>query len=147
MDVHGCGLRVGVGRDFRRVRDLRDSYDDARRALRHATSDRPIVFANTDVRLFDELVSIQDEAALSLIPRPTREVLSDLALRETIECLLAADLNIARAAGLLFLHPNSVRYRLRRVRDLTGKDPRRLADLLELITAARLLAARASVAE
>jgi sugar diacid utilization regulator len=35
-----------------------------------------------------------------------------------------------------------VRYRLRRIADLTGRDPRRLADMIELISAARLVAAR-----
>jgi sugar diacid utilization regulator len=34
-----------------------------------------------------------------------------------------------------------LRYRLRRVADLTGRDPRRLTDMTELMAAARLIAA------
>jgi DNA-binding PucR family transcriptional regulator len=37
------------------------------------------------------------------------------------------------------MHPNSVRYRLRRIAQLTGHDPHHLTDLLELHSAARLL--------
>lgn len=37
------------------------------------------------------------------------------------------------------LHPNSVRYRLRRIAQLTGHDPHRVTDLLDLHSAARLL--------
>jgi len=50
-----------------------------------------------------------------------------------------ADLNVATAARQLNLHPNSLRYRLRRIGELTGRDPRRLTDLLELVTAMRIL--------
>ena len=42
-------------------------------------------------------------------------------------------------AKALCLHPNSVRYRLRRITRLTGRDPHHLTDLLELHSAARIL--------
>jgi len=47
----------------------------------------------------------------------------------------AVDPRFGRA---LSLHPNSLRYRLRRIAEATGSDPRTLAGLLELIAAARL---------
>jgi DNA-binding PucR family transcriptional regulator len=37
------------------------------------------------------------------------------------------------------LHPNSLRYRLGRITELTGRDPRKITDLLELIAAAQVL--------
>ena len=50
------------------------------------------------------------------------------------------DLNVARAAELLNVHANTVHYRLRRVQELTGRDPRRFAELVELTTALRIIA-------
>jgi len=41
-------------------------------------------------------------------------------------------------------HPNSLHYRLRRIAEITGHDPRTLAGLLELIAAARLAAPQAA---
>lgn len=38
------------------------------------------------------------------------------------------------------VHANTVHYRLRRVQELTGRDPRRFADLVELTTALRMIA-------
>jgi len=35
--------------------------------------------------------------------------------------------------------PNSLRYRLRRIAELTGLDPARMSDLLELLAASRLI--------
>jgi DNA-binding PucR family transcriptional regulator len=90
------------------------------------------------VPLFDELTSLRRDEASSLIPEATRQILSDDATRQTIEAFFAADLQVSVAARTLSLHPNSLRYRLGRIAELTGRDPRKLADLLELITAARL---------
>jgi hypothetical protein len=44
-------------------------------------------------------------------------------LVETLETYLALDTNRRRTAARLHVHPNTVDYRLRRVRDLTGIDP------------------------
>jgi sugar diacid utilization regulator len=47
-------------------------------------------------------------------------------------------MHVLRAAERLVVHPNTVHYRLRRVSETTGRDPRRLGDLLELLVATRL---------
>ena len=134
----GAALRAGVGIPFTGLDGFAISYHEARRAIRHATERRPIVFGPGDVPLFDELTSLGRDDASSLIPEATRQVLSDDATRETIEAFFAADLQVSVAAKALSLHPNSLRYRLGRIATLTGRDPRKAADLLELITAARL---------
>jgi sugar diacid utilization regulator len=134
----GAMLQAGIGTPFRGLEGFAASYHEARRALRHASGRRPIVFGPRDVPLFDELTSLGRDEASSLIPETTRQVLGDDATRQTIEAFFAADLQMSVAARTLSLHPNSLRYRLGRIAELTGRDPRKLADLLELITAARL---------
>ncbi|MEV4056335.1 helix-turn-helix domain-containing protein [Amycolatopsis sp. NPDC049688] len=57
-------------------------------------------------------------------------------LVETLETYLAQDTNRRRAAARLHVHPNTVDYRLRRVRDLTGIDPLHPAGLARLTAAA-----------
>jgi DNA-binding PucR family transcriptional regulator len=42
-------------------------------------------------------------------------------------------MNIARAADQLFVHPNTVRYRLARIAETTGYDPRTFAGLTDLV--------------
>jgi hypothetical protein len=63
-------------------------------------------------------------------------------LIETLETYLALETNRRRTATRLHVHPNTVDYRLRRVRDLTGADPLHPAGLPRLIAA--LAARRAS---
>jgi DNA-binding PucR family transcriptional regulator len=83
----------------------------------------------------------------ALIPENTRSVLADPSMHATIEAFMQADMNIAVAASVLCLHPNSLRYRLRRIAEKTGRDPHKLADLLELIAAGRVMASVASTAQ
>ena len=51
---------------------------------------------------------------------------------ETIRAFSAADLNVARAAAQMHVHPNTVRYRLQQIAARTGFDPRTFAGLVAL---------------
>ncbi len=65
---------------------------------------------------------------------------TDLVL--TLQAYLDADGSTRQAATRLHVHPNTVTYRLDRVRALTGHDPRRLRDALLLVAALELHAGR-----
>jgi sugar diacid utilization regulator len=53
----------------------------------------------------------------------------------TLRAYLGARLNITKAAAELFVHPNTVAYRLRRIKDVCGRDPDDPDDLLVLALA------------
>ncbi|WP_229852976.1 PucR family transcriptional regulator [Streptomyces albospinus] len=62
-------------------------------------------------------------------------------LLETLECWFAAAGSTADAARFLYCHRNTVRYRLHRIEELTGRslrDPRTVADLAVALHALRL---------
>ena len=138
----GAAVRVGVSVARPGLTDVREAYTEARRAVVHTSAEQPVV-AVEQVALFDYLVSDADEFALGLVP----EALADLAsgngpqteLADTLLAYLECGLNAERAARRLFVHPNTVRYRLRRVRELTARDPHDPLDLLDLVTAIRLV--------
>jgi PucR C-terminal helix-turn-helix domain/GGDEF-like domain len=56
----------------------------------------------------------------------------------TLRAYLAADANLTRSAGQLTVHPNTVVYRLRRIRELSGRDPHAMGDLQVLFLALKL---------
>lgn len=138
-DTRGELVSAGIGPAFTDLAELRTSYDEARRALRHATPAHPFVVGPDEVRLFDELTASAGRAMAGLIPAAMRSALEDPILRTSLEAFGAANLNVAEAAKALSIHPNTLRYRLRRIADRTGRDPHVLADLLELTAAARVL--------
>lgn len=60
------------------------------------------------------------EALVALVHRP---LLADAALYDTVTTFLERTPSLEATARALFIHPNTVRYRLRRVADLTGQSP------------------------
>jgi len=128
-----AGLSAGISTVCHGLADISRGYAEARCALRHADP----VAALEDVGLFDYLAHSADDTAQRLLPRGI-ELLAPLA--ETLNAYADCDLNVARTAEHLGVHPNTIHYRLRRVLELTGRDPRRFSDLVELTTALRLVA-------
>jgi sugar diacid utilization regulator len=59
-------------------------------------------------------------------------------LVQTLRAYLSADTNLTRTARLLTVHPNTVVYRLRRIRELCGRDPHNMEDLQILFLALKL---------
>jgi sugar diacid utilization regulator len=60
------------------------------------------------------------------------------ALLPTLRAYLAARSNLTKAAETLFVNPNTVVYRLRRIKELSGRDTRDLDDLVVLYLALKL---------
>ena len=59
-------------------------------------------------------------------------------LAATLEVFLACSGSWSKAAEAMFIHVNSLRYRIRRIEELTGRDPRSLADQAALLFALRM---------
>ena len=56
----------------------------------------------------------------------------------TLEAFLACSGSWSKAAEAMFIHVNSLRYRIRRIEELTGRDPRSLADQAALLLALQM---------
>jgi sugar diacid utilization regulator len=65
-------------------------------------------------------------------------VAEDEVLTETVLAFAEAGLNMHRSGERMRVHPNTVQYRLQRVAEITGWNPKRFGDLLHLIVAIRL---------
>ena len=60
-------------------------------------------------------------------------------LVSTLRAYVQSGFNLTRSAELLNVHPNTVVYRLRRIRELSGRDPQNADDLLLLFLGLKLL--------
>jgi len=136
-DLAEQGAIIGMSGAHHGLAKLAVSYSEAREAVEIA--------AGTGAR--GRVVGF-DEVLIDSIVRSSRH--ADRILEDTIGPLLAYDaerqanlvrtlrtyletgFNLTRAAQLLSVHPNTVVYRLRRVKELTGRDPHVPDDLLLL---------------
>jgi purine catabolism regulator len=137
MHVHlsqrGNGARVGIGGWHAGVSGLRWSYYEAHEAMtrgpgineRERMSLSGLLLASEDVPLRD--------LAEDLL-RPLRDFDAEHAgaLVRTLRAYLDADGSVARVAGQLIVHPNTVRYRLAQIERLTGQSLASTASRVQL---------------
>jgi PucR C-terminal helix-turn-helix domain/GGDEF-like domain len=145
---HGIRLAAGVSTAHTGLPEIPAAYAEARIA-RDGLGGAPGVLALPMLSSFDYLVLREDETARRLIrPRVRQFVAEDVAAGGTLIATLAefaaCDLNAKTAAERLGLHVNTAYYRLERIAERTGCDLRRLADVMELLIAIRLLGADGS---
>lgn len=88
--------------------------------------------------LLDVLANSDSDVARGLRQRYLAPIADSPHFIETIEALADADLSIRGAAANLYVHPNTVVYRLGRIRELTGFDPRHTYDLSAFLLALRV---------
>jgi hypothetical protein len=137
IEEHTIDVRYGISVPSQGFASVQQAYREAALSLSYTTASRPIVS-------LDELSAL--ECALIGATATTKAIiaskgnnlraLSDdelAAAVETIRAFSTADLNVARAAQLMHVHPNTLRYRLQQIATKTGHDPRTFAGLVELL--------------
>ncbi|MFK0257107.1 PucR family transcriptional regulator [Streptomyces sp. NPDC090445] len=141
-----AAVRVGVSPPYRDLRDTPRALRLARLALTGARG-RPAGVARFDNSPAALLVAAAPDEA-GRIARAVLEGVLRLPADErdrllaTLECWFAAAGSTADAARLLYCHRNTVRYRLHRLEELTGRslrDPRAITDLAVALHALRLM--------
>ncbi len=135
---HGIRMLIGVSGVCRGLGEVGQRYLEAHQALRRSNPDRPIV-SLSELSAFEHLVASTDRstrASIAMEALPLTE--NGTSLMETLRAYLNSDLDVGRTAEALYVHPNTVRYRLRRISDLTGLDTQRFSGQVELLTIARL---------
>ncbi|MER5202579.1 helix-turn-helix domain-containing protein [Streptomyces sp. NPDC002825] len=136
--------RVGFSPAFPSLRDTPQALRFARLALAGLEGTGPGVARFDDNPLAMVVAAAPAEAAhlMEVVLRPVLDLpaAERSRLLRTLEHWFAAAGSAAAAARSLFVHPNTVRYRLRRVEELTGRslsDPRAAADIGAALLAVR----------
>jgi sugar diacid utilization regulator len=132
------GIDIGISSWHAGARAIAAGYAEARAAQRlaEATGDSGHALTFDEV-LIDHIVrsSPAIESALSETLRPLTEY--DLArntdLVGTLRAFVEAGFNVTKSAAALHAHPNTVAYRLHRIRQLTGREVHDPNDLLVLL--------------
>ena len=139
--ARGLGGRFGLGMPEADPRGLRRAYQEARFALEAAGPARrpaePGSRPSADLGSHRLLLARQEDAALEAISRGLLGPLADYDRRQhgdlvaSLRAFLEHNGNWEAAARALAVHRHTLRYRIRRVAELTGRDLDRAGDRVE----------------
>jgi DNA-binding PucR family transcriptional regulator len=101
-------------------RAARSALSGLRAAWGWPDAPRPV---DADDLLPERALGGDADAQAALVAQVHRTLLDDAALYDTASAYLERTGSLEATARALFIHPNTVRYRLRRITDLTGLSP------------------------
>ncbi|MBQ2926219.1 MAG: PucR family transcriptional regulator ligand-binding domain-containing protein [Ruminiclostridium sp.] len=135
----GVAIRAGVSEELTDIRDLKSCAEHARQALELGRAEVPVV-------CYDDMVVYQlfGRALPQELERMAGRILGDLLLPEnrdlldTLMCYVSHDCNAKKTAERLFLHVNSMHYRLDKIEALLGRDLRDREDLFDVMLALKI---------
>jgi purine catabolism regulator len=145
-ELRGAQVRVGVGRSVSGG-EARRSYHEARCTLEAASlglaGRQEKIATYRDLGSFQLLLSLQDDESLKLFcdsilgPIEQSEGYYGGELMRSLEAFIEENGQWERAAKRLFCHRHTLRYRIRRVEELTGRDLASARDRIEFWLALR----------
>ena len=130
----GVDVVVGFGSTVRDVKDVATSYAQASGAIRYAEtfSVRGKIHSYREfvlVKMVEELSAYkQEEYRSELMDALAQEVFEDEELLATAEEFLLSDLNVSETSRNLYMHRNTLSYRLDKIEKSTGLNIRHFSD-------------------
>lgn len=129
---------LGIGEPYDKIEDINKSYKEAKKAL-----DINCAFRNKEIMYYRDLDIglLIDDIPVSTSDKYTQKIFNGMNRTEIIEYSIVIDAylrhngSITKAANELFIHKNTLQYRLNRLKELTGYDPRTIKDMVVLYLA------------
>ncbi len=130
----GLDVRVGVGPTVRELKDLSASYAQAENTLRYAdVFDIPgNVYSYREfilIKMLEDIPEIKLARYFSEITDEScKEVFEDEEMLGTAEAFLQSSLNVSETSRNLYMHRNTLLYRLDKIEKATGLNIRQFSD-------------------
>ncbi len=126
-------MTVGIGNGVSDLYELKDSYMEARRAIEvgRTFAPRDYIYAYSHLMLERFLVELPEniaESYLRVLFSPRTEKVLSKDIMDTIDTFFRKDLNLSDTARQLYIHRNTLVYRLDKVYRHTGLDLRKFDD-------------------
>ena len=129
----GTALSAGVGKAVA-PDHLIDSYRQAERALKVAASEGELVF-DEDLTLEMILDDLSPQTKAEFVSKTIGPLLAEEELTQTVKELFHQNNSLKNTAEALHIHINTLHYRLKKVKDITGLSTTNLQQLLILYLA------------
>lgn len=136
---HFARIKAGAGTFVEHYTEINQSYKYAEKAISHLYSPKEgeAVMFYEDLRLellVEELPeSVLDQFMVKVLGFD--QASADQEMVDTLTAFFACNQSINETAARLFIHKNTLQYRLKKIKEATGYDPRQLEDAVLLYLA------------
>ena len=122
-EKNGTILRIAIS-DVHRIRDLSRSYEEAQTAAACDLPDNPVEYSDLGLEM---LCASAEKNTAHLFAEKYLSALSEADLN-LLRIYYRSEMSLVRTADALFLHKNTVQYRLDQIRKKSGYNPRQFTD-------------------
>ena len=139
-------VTIGIGEYHKNIRGLSKSFREATQALDVGTRlEGPgDIYHINDLGIGRILAEIKKETQKEMIKETLCSIkdgkgkgMTDT-LSKSLKAFFDNNLNISKTAKIIFAHRNTLLYRLRRIKEITGLDPRNFDDAIQLRIALKM---------
>lgn len=139
----GIRIHAGVSEKFSEVKNLRNAVNHAIDTLKLSSQKSELVH----VSFYDDMVGyqlIRNVSSVKTLEEMSSRILKDLLLPENTDLLntlmvyLSFDCSAKRTAEKMFLHSNTLHYRLRKIESLLHRDLKKNEDLFDVMLAVKM---------
>jgi len=120
-------IKMGIGSLALHDSQLRQSYNEAIFSLKYPTTNIIRSFDEYEILLaylFDNQCTRYSSClALRKLKQKFDEIKSTYDMQKTLDCLLANNLNVSLTASHLFIHRNTLKFRLEKLKKIVGLEP------------------------
>jgi len=120
-------IQIGIGSRTLHESQLHQSYNEAMFALEYSNSNMIRSIHEYDILLsylFEkQCTKCNSSLALKEIKQKFDEIKDNYDMQKTLDCLLTNNLNISVTANQLFIHRNTLKFRLEKLKKIVGLDP------------------------
>lgn len=130
-------LRIGVGRYHPGIKGLRRSFQEAEKAIRLSNVNEHIISYH-DLGVYSLLGQIEDFDEVTLFYEETvgklieYDASNELQLLSTLKCYFENDEKLKQTADKLYIHVNTLKYRMKRIEQITNYNLQKSDDKLIL---------------
>src|SRR3990167_4604429 len=127
-------LLIGVGSFYRGKDGAILAYEEARRALNLGLSigEHKNMYHIDDLGMIATLAGGNKKWQDNFVRRLLMKLLSEEYLLETVEVFFDKNMSLTKTAQQIKIHRNTLLYRLDKIKKVTGLDPRKFNDAIEL---------------
>ncbi len=139
-------VTIGVGEYHKDVRGLSKSFKEATKALDVGTKLEGAgdIYHINDMGIGRLLTEIREDTQKEIIKKTFYSVKEvgkkkmNKTLLETLKAFFDNNLSISKTAQAIYIHRNTLLYRLRRIKEITGLDPKKFDDAVQLRMALKM---------